>query len=118
MVPELLDQISPDQEIASVTADGAFDTRKCHDAIAARGAAAIIPPAALPPSFRPARTPSRGSPTPPGHSHETRHCVHRSASAEPSGDDGAAITAEAASRYEEGQKTIRGIVFPTIGCIA
>ena len=44
MLPALLDQIPPDQEIASVTADGAFDTRKCHDAIAARGAAAIIPP--------------------------------------------------------------------------
>ena len=43
MLPELLDQIPPDQEIATVTADGAFDTRKCHDAIAARGAAAIIP---------------------------------------------------------------------------
>jgi len=43
MLPELLDQIPPDQEIGSVTADGAFDTRKCHDAIAARGAAAIIP---------------------------------------------------------------------------
>ena len=44
MLPELLDQIPPEQEIATVTADGAFDTRKCHDAIAARGAAAIIPP--------------------------------------------------------------------------
>lgn len=44
MLPELLDQIPPEQEIASVTADGAFDTRKCHDAIVARGAAAIIPP--------------------------------------------------------------------------
>ena len=44
MLPELLDQIPPEQKIASVTADGAFDTRKCHDAIAARGAAAIIPP--------------------------------------------------------------------------
>jgi hypothetical protein len=44
MLPELLSQIPPDQVIASVTADGAFDTRKCHDAIAARGAAAIIPP--------------------------------------------------------------------------
>jgi len=44
MLPELLDQIPPGQGIASVTADGAFDTRKCHDAIAARGAAAIIPP--------------------------------------------------------------------------
>jgi hypothetical protein len=44
MLPERLDQILPDQKIGSATADGAFDTRKCHDAIAARGAAAIIPP--------------------------------------------------------------------------
>ncbi len=44
MLPALLDQIPPEQEIAGITADGAFDTRKCHDAIAARGAAAIIPP--------------------------------------------------------------------------
>jgi len=44
MLPELLNQIPPDQEIASVTADGAYDTRKCHDAIADRGAAAVIPP--------------------------------------------------------------------------
>ena len=44
MLPELLEQIPPEQPIASVTADGAFDTRRCHDAIAERGAAAIIPP--------------------------------------------------------------------------
>ena len=44
MLPEPLDRIAVDQEIASVTADGAFDTCKCRDAIAARGAAAIIPP--------------------------------------------------------------------------
>jgi len=44
MLPELLAQIAADQDIASVTADGAYDTRKCHDAIADRGAAAIIPP--------------------------------------------------------------------------
>ena len=44
MLPELLDRIPPDQEIATVTADGAYDTRKCHDVIAARGAGAIIPP--------------------------------------------------------------------------
>jgi hypothetical protein len=43
-LPELLDQIPPGQQIASVTADGAFETRKCLDAIAARGTAAIIPP--------------------------------------------------------------------------
>ena len=44
MLPELLDQIPPEQEIATVRADGAFDTCKCHEAITARGAAAIIPP--------------------------------------------------------------------------
>ena len=43
MLPELLDQILPDLESASVTADVAFDTGKCHDAIAERGAAAAIP---------------------------------------------------------------------------
>ncbi|SDE52163.1 Transposase DDE domain-containing protein [Ruegeria marina] len=41
--PELLEQIPPDQQISSVTADGAYDTRKCHEAIAARNAAAVIP---------------------------------------------------------------------------
>lgn len=44
MLPNLLDQISPDQEIASVTGDVTYDTRKCHDAIAARNAHAVIPP--------------------------------------------------------------------------
>ncbi len=44
MLPELLNQVPPDQNIGSVTADGAYDTRKCHDAIAARGAHAVIPP--------------------------------------------------------------------------
>ena len=42
MLPEPLDRIPPDEEIGSVTGDGASDTRKRHDAIAARGA--IIPP--------------------------------------------------------------------------
>lgn len=44
MLPELLNQIPPGQDIASVTADGAYDTRKCHDGIAARNAVAIVPP--------------------------------------------------------------------------
>jgi len=44
MLPDLLSQIAPDQELGSVTADGAYDTRKCHDAIAARNAHAVIPP--------------------------------------------------------------------------
>ena len=44
VLPDLLAQIAADQDIASVTADGAYDTRKCHEALADRGAAAIIPP--------------------------------------------------------------------------
>jgi transposase len=44
MLPELLDQIPEDQNLGSVTADGAYDTCKWHDAIAARGAHAVIPP--------------------------------------------------------------------------
>jgi hypothetical protein len=35
---------SADQQIGSVTADGAYDTRRCHNAIADRGAPAVIPP--------------------------------------------------------------------------
>tara|TARA_R110002073_G_scaffold159180_1_gene314408 strand:+ start:543 stop:1397 length:855 start_codon:yes stop_codon:yes gene_type:complete len=41
---DLLSQIPASEEIGSVTADGAYDTRKCHDAIADRGAHAVIPP--------------------------------------------------------------------------
>jgi hypothetical protein len=44
MLPDLLDQIPGDQSIGIVTADGAYDTRACHAAIAERGAAAVIPP--------------------------------------------------------------------------
>ena len=44
VLPDLLNQIPPSQDIGSVTADGAYDTRKCHEAIAARNAHAVIPP--------------------------------------------------------------------------
>ena len=44
MLPGLLSQIPSDQEIGSMTGDGAYDTRKCHDAMAARGAHAVILP--------------------------------------------------------------------------
>ena len=44
VMPDLLNQIPPSQNIGSVTADGAYDTRKCHEAIAARDAHAVIPP--------------------------------------------------------------------------
>ena len=44
MLPELLDRIPLYQHIGSLTANGADDTLKCHDAIATRGAHAVIPP--------------------------------------------------------------------------
>ncbi len=43
MLPELLAQISPEEPIGLVTADGACDTRPCHAALAARRASAVIP---------------------------------------------------------------------------
>ena len=44
VLPDLLNQIPTNETISSVTADGAYDTCKCHDAIANRGAHAVIPP--------------------------------------------------------------------------
>lgn len=44
MLPKLLAQIPPEEAIASVCADGAYDTRACRDAIALRGATAVIAP--------------------------------------------------------------------------
>ncbi len=41
--PDLLDQIPTDEEIGTVTADGAYDTQKSHEATTARGEAAVIP---------------------------------------------------------------------------
>lgn len=43
ILPDLLDQIPPDQPIGTVTGDGAFDTRRCHAAILDCGGNAIIP---------------------------------------------------------------------------
>jgi hypothetical protein len=43
VLPELLDQIPDGEEIGTVTADGAYDTRRCHTAIIDRQATAIIP---------------------------------------------------------------------------
>ncbi len=42
-LPELLDQIPEGEEIGTVIADGAYDTRRCHIAIINREATAIIP---------------------------------------------------------------------------
>ena len=127
MLPELPDQIPLDQDIASVTApshglqanrcratDGACDTRKCHGAIhcplpghfqcpARQWDSACLharegPSAGLMPSSHPAKTPSPGKPTAPERSPETMPSAHQGALAAPSGDDGAATTAEAAQR--------------------
>ena len=43
MLPKLLEQIPPEDPIGTVTADGAYDTRSCHAAIAARQATGVIP---------------------------------------------------------------------------
>ena len=47
VLPDLLSRIAPDQETGGVTADGAYDTGKCHEAITARNASnasAVIAP--------------------------------------------------------------------------
>ena len=44
MLPELLGQIPPDEVVANVSGDGAYDTKACHAAIVQRGAQAVIPP--------------------------------------------------------------------------
>ena len=61
MLLELLDRLPVDVDLGTVTADGAYDTRKCHDAIADRGAHAAIAPRKNAKPWKPhARTPSRG----------------------------------------------------------
>ncbi|SDG18690.1 Transposase DDE domain-containing protein [Alloyangia pacifica] len=90
VLPDLLDQIPSDEEIGSVTADGAYDTRKCHEAIAARCAAAIIPPRKNAKPWKPTRAPE---PSP-----AMRLCALPNIWVAPSGDDGLATTAGAGSR--------------------
>ncbi len=43
VLPDLLSQIPADEQIGTVTGDGAFDTRRCHVAIVDRGGTAVIP---------------------------------------------------------------------------
>jgi hypothetical protein len=43
MLPNLLGQIPPEEQLASARADGAYDTKGCHEAIMLRQADAIIP---------------------------------------------------------------------------
>lgn len=55
VLPDRLGQIPADEQIGSVTVDGAYDIHKCHDAIADCGAHAV--------SSRPARTRSPRRPS-------------------------------------------------------
>lgn len=43
ILPDLLSQIPVAEAVETITADGAYDTRRCHAAILARGAKPIIP---------------------------------------------------------------------------
>ncbi len=43
VLPSLLGQIDPQEALLSVSGDGAYDTKACHEAIALRQAQAIIP---------------------------------------------------------------------------
>ena len=43
VLPDLLEQISENEQIGSVIANGAYDTRRCHIAIIARDTEVIIP---------------------------------------------------------------------------
>ena len=74
VLPDLLDQIPEDEQVGTVTADGAYDTRRCHAAIIERDAVPIIPirearPAVeegLPGDARPKRNPASDTPLWPG----------------------------------------------------
>lgn len=87
MLPDLLTRIPPDQQLGSVTADGAYDTRKCHDAIAARNAHAVIPPRKNAKLWKL----TRQVPEP-----ATMRCAHQGIWAAYYGDRSPAITVEAA----------------------
>lgn len=43
ILPNLLGQVPPEEQIGTVTGDGAYDTRRCHTAILHRGGTAVIP---------------------------------------------------------------------------
>jgi hypothetical protein len=43
VLPDLLNQIPANESLLTVGGDGAYDTKQCHHAIAARGAAPVIP---------------------------------------------------------------------------
>jgi hypothetical protein len=89
VLPTLLDQIPPEEKIASVSGDGAYDTKDCHEAIALRAAHAIIPLA---------RTPNPGKRTASEPMRAMTSCIRRANWAGRSGRNGAATTGAALSK--------------------
>lgn len=90
VLPGQLDQIPPDQQIGTVTGDGAFDTRRCHSAILARGAAL--------PSYPSARTVASGRKIAPRQWLAMTFPGRPGALVGRSGSGGRAITSEVGSR--------------------
>ena len=86
VLPSLLGQIDPHEALLSVSGDGAYDTKACHEAIALRAAQAIIP----------VRKNARKTALEPAPA--TRSCARRSDWGEISGSAGAGTTGVAWSR--------------------
>jgi hypothetical protein len=105
VLPHLLEQIPEDEEIGTVTADGAYDTCRCRSAILARDA---VPgyfrnrwpddPGIRTRSFRSARMVDCGRKTARRRASATKPCAPPNTMAGPSGSAGQAITPEVGSK--------------------
>jgi hypothetical protein len=89
VLPDLLAQIPEGEDIGTVTADGAYDSRRCHTAIIDRQAFAIIP---IRKNGRPWKETARPQ------SRETKPYARPGTTAGRSGSAGPDITSEAGSR--------------------
>jgi hypothetical protein len=83
VLPDLLAQIPDGEDIGTVTADGAYDTRRCHTTIIERRAIAIIP-------IRKNGRPWKEDSAPP-QSPATNPCTPPGTTAGPSGSDGQGV---------------------------
>ena len=97
VLPELLDQIPEGEEIGTVTAEGAYDTRRCHTAIINRQSFAIIPTR---------RTGGPGKRTARPQSPETQPCAPLATTAGRSGNAGPDTMSEAGSRRRCGASSL------------
>ena len=90
VLPELLGQIPEGEDIGTVSADGAYDTRCCHTLPSSTGRPLQ--------SSRSARTVGRGNKTARPQSLATKRCVPPGTMEGRSGSAGPAITSQAGSR--------------------